>query len=129
MTGKHSGHAAIRNNKQPAGMQKIREQFAWETPGQQPLPEGEVTIAELLHGHGYATAAIGKWGLGMVGTSGDPNRQGFDLFYGYLCQEHVHNHYPKFLWRNDKKRSCRATMEQRKAKPFHKIDSPKKQSA
>jgi arylsulfatase len=103
MTGKHTGHAAIRNNKPPKGLAKIREQYAWETPGQQPLPNSEVTIAELLHTRGYATAAVGKWGLGMPGTSGDVNRQGFDLFYGYHCQAHAHNHYPKFLWRNDKK--------------------------
>ncbi len=103
MTGKHSGHAAIRDNRAPKGLEKVREQFAWESPGQQPLPESEVTIAELLHAHGYATAAIGKWGLGMPGTKGDPQKQGFDLFYGYYCQTHAHNHYPKFLWRNGKK--------------------------
>jgi arylsulfatase A len=103
MTGKHSGHAAIRNNRQPKDFEKLREQYAWEAPGQQPLPDSEVTIAELLHNSGYATAAIGKWGLGMPGTSGEPNRQGFDSFYGYLCQAHAHNHFPKFLWRNDKK--------------------------
>ena len=103
MTGKHTGHSAIRNNMKPRGLKRIREQFAWENSGQQPLPNSEVTIAELLHANGYETAAIGKWGLGMPGTSGDPNSQGFDLFYGYLCQEHAHNHYPKFLWRNDKK--------------------------
>jgi arylsulfatase len=103
MTGKHTGHAAIRNNKKPQGMELLREKFDWQTPGQQPLPESEVTIAELLHTKGYATAAIGKWGLGMVGTNGEPNRQGIDLFYGFLCQEHAHNHYPKFLWRNGKK--------------------------
>ncbi len=105
MTGKHTGHAAIRNNQPPKGkaFKKIREQYAWETPGQQPLPESQVTIAELLHANDYATAAIGKWGLGMVGTSGDPNHQGFDLFYGFLCQSHAHNHYPKFLWRNGDK--------------------------
>jgi arylsulfatase len=54
----------------------------------------------LLKAHGYTTAAIGKWGLGHVGTTGDPNEQGFDLFYGYLCQYQAHNHYPRFLWRN-----------------------------
>jgi arylsulfatase len=105
MTGKHTGHAAIRNNKKPQGLAAVREKFQWETAGQQPLPESEVTIAELLRPKGYATAAIGKWGLGMVGTSGDPNHQGFDLFYGYLCQEHAHNHYPKVLWRNSSKES------------------------
>ena len=53
-----------------------------------------------LKAEGYATAAAGKWGLGHFGTTGDPNKQGFDLFYGFNCQRHAHNHYPKFLWRN-----------------------------
>jgi arylsulfatase len=100
MTGKHTGHAAIRDNRRPKGMKKIREEFAWEFPGQTALPNSEVTIAELLKANQYETAGIGKWGLGMPGTSGDPNKQGFDLFYGYLCQVHAHNHYPKFLLRN-----------------------------
>jgi arylsulfatase A len=103
MTGKHLGHAAIRNNRQPNDESTSADDYGWDFPGQQPLPAEEVTIAELLKAKGYATAAIGKWGLGMGGTSGDPNKQGFDLFYGYLCQVHAHNHYPKYLWRNDKK--------------------------
>src|SRR3954451_13041877 len=61
MTGKHTGHAAIRNNIQPKGLKQIREKYEWETPGQQPLPADQVTVAELLQKHGYATAAIGKW--------------------------------------------------------------------
>ncbi len=44
---------------------------------------------------------MGKWGLGHTGNSGNPENQGFDLFYGYKCQVHAHNHYPEFLWRND----------------------------
>jgi arylsulfatase len=104
MTGKHLGHAAIRNNRQVGKLfPELRKQYGWEEPGQQPLPAEEVTVAELLKQKGYATAAIGKWGLGMCGTTGDPNRHGFDLFYGYLCQAHAHNHYPTYLWRNDKK--------------------------
>jgi arylsulfatase A len=103
MTGKHTGHAAIRDNRRPKGMKKLRDEFAWEFPGQTALPNSEVTIAELLKANQYDTAGIGKWGLGMPGTSGDPNKQGFDLFYGYLCQVHAHNHYPKFLLRNDVK--------------------------
>jgi arylsulfatase len=39
----------------------------------------------------------------MPGSEGDPNRQGFDLFFGYNCQRHAHNHYPAYLWRNDKR--------------------------
>jgi arylsulfatase len=104
MTGKHLGHAAIRQNRQVANQfPELRKKYGWEEPGQQPLPASEVTVAELLKQKGYATGAIGKWGLGMCGTTGDPNRHGFDLFYGYLCQAHAHNYYPTYLWRNDKK--------------------------
>ncbi len=100
MTGKHSGHAAIRDNRQPDGLNKLSEKYDWGFPGQEPLPKDEVTIAELLRARGYTSGAMGKWGLGNVGTTGDPNRQGFDLFYGFLCQYQAHNHYPKYLWRN-----------------------------
>ena len=89
MTGKHTGHAYIRNNSEV------------KPEGQRPIPEATVTVAELLKRRGYATAAIGKWGLGFPGSEGDPNKQGFDLFYGYNCQRHAHNHYPRYLWRND----------------------------
>ena len=65
-----------------------------EFPGQEPIPDSEVTIAEMLKQKGYATAAIGKWGLGHFGTTGDPNKQGFDLFFGYNCQAHAHSYYP-----------------------------------
>jgi len=105
MTGKHSGHAYVRNNGNPrtaehkALMTKMEARF----PGQIPIPADEVTIPELLKAQGYATGAMGKWGLGHFGTTGDPNRQGFDLFYGFNCQVHAHNHYPRYLWRNGKK--------------------------
>src|SRR5262245_45476130 len=91
MTGKHGGHAYIRNNRET------------QPEGQWPIPASEVTIAELLKSRGYATGAFGKWGLGFVGTEGDPNKQGFDLFYGYNCQREAHNFYPDHLWRNSER--------------------------
>lgn len=91
LTGLHGGHAFIRNNREH------------KPEGQLPIPDDTVTVAELLKGRGYATAAIGKWGLGYPGSSGDPNKQGFDLFYGYNCQRHAHNHYPRYLWQNDER--------------------------
>jgi arylsulfatase A len=101
LTGKHTGHACIRDNGNPEG--RILDPEKGQFPGQHPIPDSEVTIAELLHDQGYATGAMGKWGLGQIDTSGDPNRQGFDLFYGYNCQVHAHNHYPRFLLRNHQK--------------------------
>jgi len=100
MTGKHTGHAVTRNNGSPKHLVHLRKEFGWEFPGQNPLPPEEVTLAEVLKSQGYATAAIGKWGLGHFGTTGEPNKQGIDLFYGFNDQRHAHNHYPRFLWRN-----------------------------
>lgn len=38
--------------------------------------------------------------LGYISTSGDPNKQGFNEFYGYNCQSLAHNYYPDHLWNN-----------------------------
>lgn len=101
LTGKHTGHAYIRDNGRPPGRLHDPENSVFA--GQNPIPDSEVTFAELLKQQGYETGAIGKWGLGYPGSTGDPTRQGFDLFYGYNCQVHAHNHYPRFLYRNDRK--------------------------
>jgi arylsulfatase A-like enzyme len=85
MTGLHTGHAFIRGNDRI------------------PLRPSDVTVAELLKQAGYTTGLIGKWGLGEPDTTGIPNRQGFDYFFGYLNQKHAHNYYPRYLWRNEEK--------------------------
>ncbi len=94
MTGVHSGHAFIRNNR---GM-KTADPASKE--GQWPLRDEAVTLGELMQEQGYVTGIVGKWGLGGPDTSGEPNRQGFDFFFGYLCQSLAHNYYPAYLWRN-----------------------------
>ena len=103
MTGKHPGHAYIRSNRQARLPAELKEKHGLVFSGQHPIPNAEVTIAEMLKQKGYATAAVGKWGLGHFGTSGDPNRQGFDLFFGYNCQAHAHSYYPGHLWHNSRK--------------------------
>ena len=100
LTGKHTGHTYVRNNGKPKGRAWDAEKMLF--PGQQPIPDETVTLAELLKQRGYATAAYGKWGLGYEGSSGDPLKQGFDDFGGFLCQVHAHNHYPRFLWKGGK---------------------------
>ncbi len=91
LTGKHAGHAHVRDNREV------------KPEGQTPIPSSEVTIAELLKSKGYATAGMGKWGLGFPGSAGDPLKQGFDHFFGYNCQRHAHNHYPTYLWDDDRR--------------------------
>jgi arylsulfatase A-like enzyme len=88
MTGLHQGHARVRGNMNRAG-ERV------------PLRPEDVTVAEVLEGAGYRTGLVGKWGLGEPGTTGVPGRQGFEYFYGYLNQNHAHDYYPEYLWRND----------------------------
>ena len=95
MTGRHSGHSFIRGNYELGGFADDQE------GGQMPLPENALTVAKVLQQAGYKTGIIGKWGLGVTGTSGHPNRQGFDYFYGYLDQKQAHNYYPTHLWENE----------------------------
>ncbi len=97
MTGKHLGHAEIRGNF------RVEKAFPQFTEGQYPLTEQAVTFAQVFQQAGYATGAMGKWGLGPVGSTGEPNRKGFDLFYGYNCQSVAHSFYPPHLWRNTEK--------------------------
>ena len=88
MTGYHMGHAEIRGNSQV------------DPYGQAPLSDTTLTVADVLREAGYRTTMIGKWGLGTEGSSGDPLKQGFDSYYGYLDQVLAHNYYPEYLLRN-----------------------------
>ena len=85
MTGLHSGHTSMRNNN-----------------GFAPIREEEPTLASMLKRGGYATGGFGKWGIGGRGTSGVPEKHGFDVFFGYYDQVHAHTFYPRYLIRNSK---------------------------
>ncbi len=86
MTGQHLGHTTVRQNG-----------------GGEALRAGDVTIAQVLKKAGYATGGFGKWGLGDNGTTGVPERHGFDVFFGYYHQVHAHSFYPVYLLRNGEK--------------------------
>ncbi|MBM3837043.1 MAG: arylsulfatase [Verrucomicrobia bacterium] len=88
MTGKHPGHAFIRDNR------------GVKPEGQYPIPADTVTLGKLLQEQGYVTGAFGKWGLGGPGSTGEPLKQGIDRFFGYNCQSIAHNYYPTSLWDN-----------------------------
>jgi len=96
MTGKNAGRSYIRGNYELGGFEDSTE------AGQMPLPDGTFTIAKLMKQAGYTTGMVGKWGLGMNNNTGDPNKQGFDYYYGYLDQKQSHNYYPTHLWENGK---------------------------
>ena len=98
LTGLHTGHAAIRDNDELAARGDV-----WNDPsleGQRPLPSDTVTLGHRLQAAGYATAFVGKWGLGGPGSEGAPEHMGFERFFGSLCQRQAHNYYPTHLWRD-----------------------------
>ncbi len=84
MTGLHTGHTPVRANDI-----------------QQLLHPEDVTVAELLQSAGYATGGFGKWGLGYQGSAGQPNRQGFDEWFGQYLQVHAHFYFPFWLEQNE----------------------------
>ncbi|MFW6163722.1 MAG: sulfatase-like hydrolase/transferase [Planctomycetota bacterium] len=85
MTGKHMGHASVRTN-----------------PGGTPMRAEEPTVASMLKPAGYATGGFGKWGCGGRGSTGVPEKHGFDVFLGYYDQVHAHSYYPPYIVRNSK---------------------------
>ena len=91
LTGMHSGHTYVRGN------------IEREPEGQYPLPAEAHTIFHVFKEAGYKTAAFGKWGLGFVGTTGDPQAQGCDTFFGFNCQLLAHSYYPDHLWDNSQR--------------------------
>jgi len=85
LTGLHSGHTSMRVND-----------------GLSPIRKDEPTLATMLKQRGYATGGFGKWGIGGRGTSGVPEKHGFDEFFGYYDQVHAHTFYPQYLIRNSR---------------------------
>jgi arylsulfatase A-like enzyme len=82
LTGLHSGHTSIRGNEAS------------------PLRAEEATVAELLQKAGYKTIAIGKWGLGLMDSTGAPNKKGFDEFIGFPSLAAAENYYPEQIFHN-----------------------------
>ena len=82
LTGLHQGHAPVRGNRNNV------------------LRDNDFTIAEMFRMSGYTTALIGKWGLGEADSSGEPSKQGFDSYFGYLHQTRAHNYYTDYLMYN-----------------------------
>ena len=91
-TGMHPGHTPIRDNRE------LSARGAGAAAG-----GGGHDRRALQGSQGYATAAMGKWGLGPPGSEGDPLRQGFDHFFGYNCQRQAHNYYPTYLYDDDRR--------------------------
>jgi arylsulfatase A-like enzyme len=99
MTGQHTGHTRVRDNHTPL-----------TGDGRMPLFPEDVTVAQVLKQAGYATGIFGKWGIGEPGTTGTPNRKGFDDWFGFLNQDHAEDYYTDYLWRNESKETIKGNL-------------------
>ena len=85
LLGVSQGHANVRDNQFDKAL------------------ENNHTLATVLKQAGYATVAVGKWGLqgndpGQTNPAtwpAFPTKRGFDSFFGYARHEDGHEHYPK----------------------------------
>ena len=100
MTGLHPGHCKRRDNTATGNLEVFKKL------DRRPLvflDKEDVTVAGQLKEAGYATGGFGKWGLGNPGSEGVPEKQGFDLWFGYYDQVHAHTYYTDHLIRNSRK--------------------------
>lgn len=107
LTGKHMGRTVVRGNSVAPIV----------------IKPGQPTVASVLKKAGYATACIGKWGVGTPDNLTNPNDVGFDHFFGYINMWHAHNFYPEFLIRNGEVVRLKNVVAE-KWKPFQDPKSP-----
>jgi len=120
MTGQHTGHTRVRDNSGRVG--GVKDEMSVSGEGHRiPLLEEDVTVAEVLKKAGYATGITGKWGLGEAGTTGVPNRQGFDEWYGFLNQNHAVFYFTDYLWHNEQKEWIEENKDNRRQKYTHDL--------
>lgn len=116
MTGLHTGHTTVRGNFGKTGVVGLAG-----NPGRVPLKAEDITVAEALKQVGYVTGMTGKWGLGEPGTSGHPNDQGFDDFFGFLNQRRAHDYYVEYLWHNKEKTELSGNLDGKKGEYVHDL--------
>ncbi len=113
MTGLHTGHTRVRNNFGIVGGVGPQRRV--------PLRDEDLTVAEVLKKAGYATGITGKWGLGEPGSSGLPNKQGFDEWFGYLNQRRAHSYYPDYIWKNQQKYLLEGNLDGKRGQYTHDL--------
>jgi arylsulfatase A-like enzyme len=98
MFGQHLGHCKIRGN--PSWSLKAKQ-----GKGPVNVQESDRLLPAYLKEAGYATGCFGKWGLNdsLKQNGGQPNKHGFDEFWGLNTHVEAHYHWPDFVWHNSEK--------------------------
>jgi arylsulfatase A-like enzyme len=112
MTGMHTGHTHVRGN----GSRLVDKPYPLNRV---PLRPQDTTVAQVLKKAGYVTGITGKWGLGEPGTTGIPNKKGFDEWMGFLNQNYAHNYYPEYIWQNEEKYPLLGNLEDQEGQYVH----------
>lgn len=98
MFGQHLGQCKIRGN--PKWSLKAKQ-------GRGPVnvEETDRLLPSFMKEAGYATGCFGKWGLNdsLKQNGGQPNKHGFDVFWGFNTHVEAHYHWPDFVWHNSEK--------------------------
>ena len=98
MTGQHSGHAEVRDNREYwSGEIYYGQNKEFTVTGQHPYATDHVILPEIMKDNGYTTGMFGKWAGGYEGSPSTPDKRGIDEYYGYICQFQAHLYYPNFL--------------------------------
>ncbi|GJM28798.1 MAG: N-acetylgalactosamine-6-sulfatase [Cyclobacteriaceae bacterium] len=126
MTGQHTGRTIVRSNLTELKtmdiiLTRLRLKKSKKSKRRVGLRDEDFILPELLKAAGYVTGMIGKWGLGEEGTSGKPNEQGFDEWFGYLNQDKAHDHFAEKLWKNDTEIVIKENLDDKKEKYSHNL--------
>ena len=105
LTGRHPGHASIRDNFAPP-----LENFSGyrETWPEELWPPKDATLSKVLKQAGYRTAQFGKLEAGIPMEPGRMAAHGWDEWLGFRETDEAAQFYPLELWRNDRKISFEA---------------------
>ena len=129
MTGQHSGHTAVRGNREywvDSPKVKYGNCYDYSRVGQEPYDSRHIILPEIMKDNGYTTGMFGKWAGGYEGSESTPDRRGIDEFFGYICQFQAHLYYPNFLNRYSKSLGdtavVREVMEQNVQHPMYGDD-------
>lgn len=98
LTGRHPGHAPIRDNFTPhlenySGYMEGYPEELWPTK----LP----TIGQVMKNAGYFTAQFGKLEAGIPLPVGKMTEHGWDYWFGFKGTGQAFQYYPLELWKND----------------------------